>query len=51
MKVFIKDFFSKYDQSVSKGLITFTKETINGKLHFCTVLKGQGARAGLRSEL
>ena len=38
-EVFIKDFFSEYDQSsVSCGLFTFTKEILNGKLHFfCSV--------------
>ena len=30
MKFFIKDFFSKRDPD----LITFTKEILNGKLHF-----------------
>ena len=36
-----KDFFSKYDQILRKGiadLVTFTEEILNGKLHFaqCT---------------
>ena len=31
-KVFVKDFFSKCKQF--RSLFTFTKETLNGKLHF-----------------
>ena len=34
----IKDFFSKCDQ-ICQHLVTFTKETLNGKLHFmCNVV-------------
>ena len=35
MKFFIKDFFSKCDQTVVFGdLVTFTEEILNGKLRF-----------------
>ena len=35
MKFSIKDFFSKCDQMRSpEDLVTFTKEILNGKLHF-----------------
>ena len=36
MKFSIKDFFSKCDQIRRKhaGLVTFTEEILNGKLHF-----------------
>ena len=41
MKISMKDFCSKYDQIRRKlfaVLVTFTEETLNGKLHFlCTV--------------
>ena len=30
-----KNFFSKYDQIA--GLVTFTEEILNGKLHVCVV--------------
>ena len=32
MKIFIKDFFSKCDQTAD--LVTFTEEILNRKLHF-----------------
>ena len=40
MKFFIKDFFSKCDQICSflqfpADLVSFTENTLNGKLHFC----------------
>ena len=34
MKFFIKEFFSKCIQIRSFNLVTFTEETLNGKLHF-----------------
>ena len=35
MKFFIKDFFSKCNQiDKTADLVTFTKEILNGKLHF-----------------
>ena len=34
MKFFIKDFFSKCDQTCS---FKFTEEIFNGKLHLCAV--------------
>ena len=34
MNFSIKDFFSKYDQ-IQSLLATFTKEILNGNLHFC----------------
>ena len=40
MKISMKDFCSKFDQIRRKlaVLVTFTEETLNGKLHFlCTV--------------
>ena len=41
MKLFIKDFFSKCDQTAgdwSGDLVTFTEEILNGKLPFlCSV--------------
>ena len=46
MKFSIKDFFSKYDQicpnpQFPADLVTFTKENLNGKLHFsCSVVYG-----------
>ena len=42
MKFSIKDFFRKYDQIRQKttDLVTFTKEILNGKLHFlCSDMK------------
>ena len=37
MKFSIKEFFSKCDQKFPAILVTFTKEILNGKLHFlCT---------------
>ena len=43
-EVFIKDFFSKYDQIRGKlpGLLTFTEETLNGKLLSCSVSRHLG---------
>ena len=44
-EVFIKDFFSKYDQIRRKlpDLLTFTEETLNGKLLFsCSVSRHLG---------
>ena len=38
MKFSIKDLFSKCEQIRRKDLFTFTKEILNGKLHFlCSV--------------
>ena len=34
MKFSVKDFFIKFDHA---DLVTFTKEILNGKLHFCAV--------------
>ena len=43
MKLSIKDFFSKCDQIHRKLQIwfTFPEEILNGKLHFCAVVKGR----------
>ena len=38
MNFSIKDFFSKYDQ-IQSLLATFTKEILNGNLHFCVKWK------------
>ena len=34
MNFSIKGFFSKCDQIRTAGLVTFTEEILNGKLHF-----------------
>ena len=43
-EVFVKDFFSKCEQF--RSLFTFTKETLNGKLHFlCSACLAMAALA------
>ena len=37
MKFSIKDYFSKYEQ-IRRKLVTFTQETLNGKIHFLCII-------------
>ena len=39
MKFSIKDFFSKFGSTDSCGLVIFTEEILNGKLHFCAAFR------------
>ena len=40
MKFSIQHFFTKCDQMFPAGLVTFTEETLNGKLHFLCCING-----------
>ena len=41
IKFSIKDFSSKYDPQFSADLVTFTREILNGKLHFLCSMSGK----------